>query len=145
MRLAYSVILALAGTTSVSIAQENLLCLGEKSTGFHWNGSSWDATTFNVTDARYVVKPVAEYEYVDGNKVNYEITRLGESFSAHKCFRGMYNGAAVDQIACGGLGFGFIVNFKTLRFQEVYTLGFVDGSDAGGNTPSLTIGRCSPF
>jgi hypothetical protein len=36
-----------------------------------------------------------------------------------------------------------LIDTTALRYQELYGLGFIDGEDKPGNTPFLTIGKCT--
>ncbi|BCH26114.1 hypothetical protein [Mesorhizobium sp. L-8-3] len=42
----------------------------------------------------------------------------------------------------GGLNY-YDLNLTTRRYQQTYHAGFIDGEDAGGNTPSLEVGKCT--
>jgi hypothetical protein len=126
--------------STASAASETLLCVADMSTGFAMENNDWAIARFNVKDVRFVVKPVKPHNRL-GYDVNYEVTKIGDSQASHHCNRG--NGA--EAIACGGLGWGIIVNFRTLRFQEYYGIGYADGRDDGQNTPYLTIGKCAPL
>lgn len=125
--------IALLTAFACPVQAENYLCIGDLSTGFFWNGSEWQQTYFNVKADQFVVA-------IDGLTVT--VTRVGRSAPTHTCELAV---AGIEQAACGGLGYGFVVNFRTLRFQDYYGLGYVNGGDSADNTPSLTIGRCSPF
>jgi hypothetical protein len=141
MRLAVCATLALTMLTATAVAQpDTFLCIADKSTGFKLQGKQWDIANFKIEDTRYLVKAVPERMGLDG-KVNYEITPFGEKYALHECYRE----GTVEQIACGGLGIGFLMNFRTLRFQEMYGIGYVSGEDDGNNTPYMTIGKCSPL
>lgn len=141
MKLATVAILVFLSTTSAAnAASETLLCVADMSTGFAMDGKEWVTARFNVKDQRIVVKPVTPYEYL-GQQVNYEVTKMGESYPSHRCVRS--DGA--EGMTCGGLGWGFTVNFRTLRYQDYYGIGYVDGRDNGDNTPSITIGKCVPL
>jgi hypothetical protein len=121
-----------------ALAQETLVCVADKSTGFSWNGSSWITSDFNTGNQKYLVKPVPEYG--TDFKVNYEIRAFGSDVAKHRCFRK----EGWSEVTCGGLHFwGFMLNFESLRFQEYYGVGYVDGRDSVENTPALTIGTCS--
>ena len=44
---------------------------------------------------------------------------------------------------CEATLYEYIINLETLRFLEVYARGYVDGRDEEGNSPSITVGKCS--
>lgn len=140
--LMLAALLASAYASPALAEGETLLCVGELSTGFRLDGKNWTIAKFNTDKDRYVVKPVKLKDY-SGSPVNYEVTQLGEQYAIHECFRA--EGNAGIEMVCGGLGMGFIVNFKTLRYQETYGIGYLDGEDKPGNTPAISIGKCSPL
>jgi hypothetical protein len=128
---------ALAATAFVisgpALADASYLCIGDLSTGFRYDGERWTTTTFNVDNDKFAVKVVG---------VKVEVTRIGSSYPIHQC--DLYAEDAV-QFACGGLGYGFVMNFQSLRFQDFYGIGYVDGKDDSPDTPATTIGKCSPL
>lgn len=125
---------ALLAAPSVAEAQSRTyLCIGDLSTGFVWKDGIWKEATFHVQEDRFAVK-------IEGMSVS--VTQIGRDYPSHTCSLAV---ADADQFACGGLGYGFVMNLTTLRYQDFYGLGYVDGSDSANNTPSLTIGKCSPL
>jgi uncharacterized protein YerC len=120
-------------------SQETLICLADLSTGFQFKNGNWTIANFTTGNDRFIVKPLTQQERLI-QPFNYIVTRIGESTATHECNRRPDS----SQMICGGLGIGMIVNFTTLRFQEIYGLGFIDGNDRpGGDTPAMTIGKCS--
>jgi hypothetical protein len=130
-------------TPSAVLAQEQFLCLGDKATGFRWDGRSWVTTDFTVGQDKFLVQEVAPKEY--GFKVyNYVVKKFGSDEITHHCDRSkMGDGKMGARILCGGLGYGMLIDVVSMRYQEVYGLGYIDGKDAPGNTPSFTIGTCT--
>lgn len=108
-------------------------CAATHSTGFRLNDGKWRSVDFNIEPMRYVIAP-------DG--AEYTVTKLGQQFPFHRCQNTMPAGQQIHLI-CGGLGYGWLFSERTLRFQEYYGIGYIDGEDKGGNTPSITIGTCS--
>ncbi|QKC83461.1 hypothetical protein EB232_19240 [Mesorhizobium sp. NZP2077] len=68
------------------------------------------------------------------------MTKLGNDYPTHQCKNDLPPGGKIH-LVCGGLGFGFVFNEATLRFQQFYGFGFIDGDSA--ETPAITIGKCS--
>ena len=142
MRLAPLSAVVLASCMTAARAENpTLLCIADQSIGYSMEGQNWTFSRFNSTDKKYVVKPVPERDH-NGEKVNYEVTQFGKSTVDYECYRWPDD---AEQIACGGIGWNFMLNFKSLRFQDTYTIGYVDGRDDGQNTPSMTIGKCAPL
>ena len=114
------------------------LCVPFKSTGYKWANETWQSVDFN-TPHTFLVAEVPAYPWL-GGEVGIHVTKVGDANPNYRCpaFQG-------DQIACGGLGMGFVFNRESLRYQELYGFGYIDGSDAPGNTPYLEIGKCSPL
>lgn len=116
------------------------LCVPELSTGFSLESGEWVRSAFTVKGESIIVAEVTGKRDYLGEPYGIEVTHTGDEFPMHTCpplSEGMV------QVACGNMGYGFLFNKSTLRFQEYYGIGFVDGRDDGGNTPSLTIGHCS--
>ncbi|MFT3672045.1 hypothetical protein [Aestuariivirga sp.] len=126
----------------VADAQETLLCVADAATGYKWDGKDWQSVNFNVSDEKYAVKP-SQRQRSPADGMDYDVVRLGDNYSSAPCWREKFkNGNYMGQVACGGLGIGFIVNFTTLRFQHVYGHGFVGGADDGKDSPYIAIGKC---
>jgi hypothetical protein len=139
--------MALAGLATwfqSSIAQaapETLLCIGELRTGFIIEEGKWRSAKFGVDDARLLVKPVKQHVGILGEQVNYEVYEMGSKSPLVECYRS----GKSDQMLCGGLLIGMVVNFSSYRFQRFYGHGYLSGLDDGKDTPTLTIGKCSPL
>lgn len=124
------------------LAGESFVCLGEKATGFHWNGSDWAIANFKVSEDKFLVKETPPSELF-GTTYNYEVRRFGADKRLFRCERFKIGKSYSSRIRCGGLGSGMLIDVKSMRFQEVYGFGYIDGKDQPGNTPSITIGKCS--
>lgn len=114
------------------------LCVPDQATGFKWIDGAWQDVTFD-TPHTYLIKEVPEYE-LGGMFVALEVTQIGRANPTHRC-----PPIVGEQVACGGLGMGFVFNRATLRYQEYYGFGYVDGGDSPENTPAIEIGKCSPL
>lgn len=115
------------------------LCIPDLATGFVFEQGRWQTTSFRTQGKTIVVVEVPPYDFA-GRLVGVEVTHTGDSFPYHRC---PPLPADAPHVTCGGLGVGFLFNAETLRYQENYGLGFVDGGDSPDNTPSIEIGRCS--
>lgn len=115
-------------------SDRNYLCVGDMATGFKYNGAKWESVNFFVNDSKFAVK-------ISGLAV--EVTKIGDSYPMASC--DLYAEDA-GQFSCGGLGFGFVMNFRSLRFQTFYGIGYIAGEDGNDpDTPAITIGKCSPL
>lgn len=123
---------------SASQSQETLICLADLSTGFRLENGNWTITQFNTGNQRFLVSPIKDQDPLKAS-FNYTVTRIGDAAPRYYCSRIVNQ----TQMVCGGMGWGFVVNFSTLRFQDIYGIGFLDGTDQPGNTPGMTIGKCS--
>lgn len=45
-------------------------------------------------------------------------------------------------VSCDAAFMTYKFNFDKLRYMRIYSFGFVDGEDKGGNTPLVEIGKC---
>ncbi|PWJ87390.1 hypothetical protein C8D77_117106 [Mesorhizobium loti] len=127
----------LAALLSQSLPAEagQFFCAADLSTGFKFTGTGWLSTNFIVTDMRFTIAPA------DSSGSTYTVTKLGEAYPTHRCTNDLPPGGPIH-LLCGGLGSGFVFNEATLRFQETYGFGFIDG-DSTQDTPAITIGKCS--
>lgn len=122
--------------------EQSYLCVAEQSTGFSFKNGSWQSTGFKADD-KYVIKPVsAEFTKTMPN-AKWIVVPLGDVAPMSVC--GEFNENGWLQ-SCGGF-VQFSFNRKTLKFLSAYMIGYVyteDGKE-NANTPSLTIGKCSPL
>ena len=51
--------------------------------------------------------------------------------------------AGENEIVCRALSYDLALNLSTGRFMLISRAGFIDGRDASGNTPSISIGNCT--
>lgn len=140
-----AVILLLAAIPlNPAFAQEQYICIGEKATGFKWDESrkSWEIVRFNARGDKFLVQRINPTKIL-GKTYNFEVREFGRKDVRHRCERFETMTYEHPLINCGGIGFGMWINTETLRYQEVYGLGYIDGKDDTGNTPSLTIGTCT--
>ena len=112
-------------------SQTAYLCVPSKSTGFAFDGRTWTNATFNIEKEKKLLK-------VNGNSS--EWLDLGQQ-NGMLCGGFSANGVLSCNLVFGELWF----NKKTLRYMETYLAGYVDGRDEKGNTPYITIGKCSPI
>lgn len=132
----------LAINPSGAAALEQYLCIGEKANGFRWNGTEWIHSTFKTDADKFLVYEVKPYELLD-KIFTFEVKRFGSDKVVQSCERYKTETYVGTRIICGGLGHGMLIDTKSLRYQEVYGLGYIEGKDTDGNTPSLTIGTCT--
>ncbi|WP_204524509.1 hypothetical protein, partial [Bradyrhizobium sp. SUTN9-2] len=103
------------------------------------NGSEWQHARFNVKDDSFLIEetdPTTNYGY------NYVVKQIGSQQTVNQCKRERLVSTEISsRIVCGGQHIGFLMDTKTLRFQQIYGGSFLSGD--GTDTPSLTIGRCS--
>ncbi|NLS03584.1 hypothetical protein HGP14_09460 [Rhizobium sp. P32RR-XVIII] len=129
---------AIVGSLSVFPAKaETLLCVEQISGGLKFLDGEWRSTTFRLSNPQYVVSPK------NGEPNTYEVKQLGKSYPDFTCERKVVDGQPSEQMACGGLGYGMLINFNALRFVEIYTFGYIEDDRSGGNTPFVTGGQCS--
>jgi hypothetical protein len=136
MRLFLAV--SLVGTSMMPAdAADNFVCIGEKSTGFHREGSVWERASFRADDQFVISQGTSPNEFV--------IRQTGSEKIVHTCKRETYDligGPLVSpDMICGGMAFNFSFNFETLRFQQFYGIGYV--GDTPNNTPYILIGKCT--
>jgi hypothetical protein len=131
MKKLIALILMLMYTNSC-FAQQAYICVADSSTGFKYNSNSriWEQTGFRVSEDKKLLKKVGQ---------GWEWSSFGSTYG-EKCGEINSYGLLNCDILFGTLRF----SKNTLRYIETYTVGYIDG-DKGGNTPAITIGKCSPL
>jgi hypothetical protein len=115
---------------------DTLLCVEEVAGGLKFVDGRWKGVPFNTGMNQLVV--------TSSDNRSYEVKRVGENHPTHRCERSrLPDGSLVDQIVCGGLGYGMLINFEKLRYVEIYSLGYIEDDQSGDNTPSVTGGKCT--
>lgn len=119
-----------------SVYAEGYICIPDKATGFKFNKTdkSWHTATFNVKNDKYILSN-------GSGKWRWKV--IGEKdHDFGKC--GDFN--EYGYINCDIFGSQITFNRKNLRYQSIYTVGYVSAGIAGtegGDTPYIEIGRCS--
>jgi hypothetical protein len=120
-------------TAALSKEPDSYLCIPDKATGFSYDhrSKSWVSTNFNLRGAKFLlIKTSKGWEWRDFG------ASLGQSCEAD---------ADGDLIICNLVLHEHKMSRKTLRFINSYLVGYVNGGDSDANTPSITIGKCSPL
>jgi hypothetical protein len=117
---------------STQACSESYLCIPDRATGFGFNKyqKSWVPLVFNVEQKILLKKTDRGWEWSEfGSKYGKLCGEMNE-FGGLRC----------------DLFFGEVLfNKNSLRYLETYIAGYVSGEDNNDNTPSITIGRCTPF
>ncbi len=119
-----------------SVYAEGYICIPDKATGFKFNKTdkSWYSTTFNVKNDKYILtNSSGKWKWKVVGEKDYDFGKCGD-FSEY------------GYINCDILGTQITFNRKNLRYQSIYTVGYVSAGIAGtegGDTPYIEIGRCS--
>lgn len=126
-------ILFFSSYTLVASAQNSYLCIPSKSTGFSFdnNKNSWVVSTFITTESkRILIKSNSKWEW----------RRFGDKWG-EPCG----DISEAGWLTCNGF-FGTVrFNKNNLRYVETYTFGYTDGKNNNENTPSISIGTCTPL
>ena len=155
----YRLIMALVMLSCANLvsAADSYLCVANKATGFQFNPESgeWGHVEF-IPRARYVVKQATDSEAVYSTKEGYAWTVTDSSGGDPNM------GCKMDFESAGGLycegfvGDIFRMNNKSMRYVFTYVGSYIEssldfsnreniknGSDRGGDTPTVEIGKCS--
>lgn len=101
---------------------------------------TWRSTTFRA-ESKYVVSKS------DRAGEAFEVKRIGQSFAGYRCKQSFNE---YGYLECDGLG-QFAFNKRNGRFLVTYTIAYMNVgigpelTDANSDTPSIEIGKCSPF
>ncbi|MDP9809394.1 hypothetical protein J2W42_002242 [Rhizobium tibeticum] len=114
---------------------ETLLCVEDVAGGIKFVDGAWKGVTFKVG---------RQFAVTSTDKKSYEVKEIGQKYAIHSCTREtLTTGELANQMACGGMGYGMLINFEKLRYIELYTWGYIEDDQTGKNTPSVTGGKCS--
>ncbi|MBX4899315.1 hypothetical protein [Rhizobium bangladeshense] len=134
--ITFAISVGLAG--AVSARAETLLCVEDVAGGLRFVDGQWQGVKFKTGATQYAITATAS------DPLTYQVKQIGKDYVQFTCSRFKFdNGTVSDQVSCGGLGYGMIINFAKLRYVEVYSLGYIDDDRSGQNTPSITGGKCS--
>lgn len=87
-----------------------------------------------MDDEKYLIK---------NKESSWEWSKFGEKNSYKFCK--VDNSYNFDKVKCWTFGGELIFNPKTLRYIHTYLHGYISGEDNNDNTPTITIGKCSPL
>jgi hypothetical protein len=115
-----------------------LICTTDQVTGFYFENGKWVRSHFQVSSKPYVVRPANASESRNG-RFAYIVVETGTQRPKYYCITNHIS----RRLTCGNSNSGMIVDFESLRFNEYYTHGFIDGRDSNDDTPSISIGYCA--
>lgn len=134
--IAVTISVGLAGAFAAKA--ETLLCVEDVAGGLKFVDGQWQGVKFKTGATQYAVTATVS------NPLTYQVKKIGNDYVQFTCNRFKFdNGTLSDQMFCGGLGYGMVINFAKLRYVEVYSIGYIDDDRSGLNTPSITGGKCS--
>ncbi|MGO6875578.1 hypothetical protein ACCS85_27620 [Rhizobium ruizarguesonis] len=117
---------------------ETLLCVEDVAGGLKFLDGEWQGVKFKVGGSQFAITASAS------NSLTYQVKQIGKDTVQFTCNRLKFeSGSLSDQMYCGGLDYGMVINFARLRYVEVYSLGYIEDDRSGQNTPSVTGGKCS--
>ena len=133
---------AIAQRATPTPKPEQYLCVTDHSAGVVYSApeKSWRPTIFRP-DAKYIVAKSSRPTEA------FQVTQVGQSIVSYRCKEGFNE---YGYLSCRGLG-DFTYNKKNGRFLATHTVGYVNVglgpelTDANSDTPSVAIGKCSPF
>jgi hypothetical protein len=124
---------------------ETFLCVADKATGFSFNKvtKEWASTNFRAS-AKHLITRSKQTD------VSWEVKEVGDKSAYTICAKDFNSNG---NLICQGFGNEFRFNRNSLRYMNVYLIGYwTDGNprssvggEEGGNTPSIEIGKCSPL
>ena len=123
---------------SDDVHSDTWLCISEDSTGFYFEDGKWGQAKFDVSDDKFIVRPLKESDgrYFKDKEHTYGVFDLGRDHPSKRC---KSNISIVCKVGLGELFF----SPKSGRFIKTYPVGYWDGQNNNNNTPHITRGRCS--
>lgn len=138
------VILLVCLISTVALADESYLCIGEHATGFAFNGKNKTWSTARFPPHKWIVKKSTNPKY------KLEIVEFGEEYPTLKCDTDFNDSGNLICLDTGGEGWGqFRMSKNNLRYLWAYPYGYwsdtneVKALKEGANTPLMEIGKCS--
>jgi hypothetical protein len=130
-------------------AVEGFACVGEQVAGIAFNRATkkWQATTFKANQTLVIKRPHAS----DARTKRFKWIAMepGSDIPKYVCDNEFSQDGS---LLCKGLGGQLHLNSRTLRFLQVQTFGYVEGTagpsatlnaQEGDNTPYLAAGQCT--
>ncbi|MBA1140243.1 hypothetical protein [Mesorhizobium neociceri] len=141
------------------------LCMGEAAGGVRYEPATrtWSGAVFNVEEDRFVVELKYEGETKVDNilggrhlvgEFDVKIKKFGE-VSGEPClpespvdsdFFKPIRMNFFGKLRCSLVSPHYTIydlNLESLRYMEIYTGDFTDGKDKEGETPNMTVGKCT--
>lgn len=144
--------ISLCFLASLALADEptsvSYYCAAEFAGGLRFDEAAkrWGSTEFVPRDKFLLKVTDRSAVQADGHKlISVSVTPSGSSNGAPCVQDGNYEMQLWPRgmIRCNSMLTDYVFNVKDNRFLAAYSFGFVDGEDAGGNTPSMTGGYCT--
>ena len=124
------------------VGADAYVCTADRSTGFIFKDSEWQAVNFDVSQNRYLVRKATEDDTHSTSPWIYG--EFGQPILGGQCDEPFVTGL----MSCRSAGQDFRMNTKTMRYQLYYWIGYVISNESGihpSDTPYIEIGRCSPL
>lgn len=125
-----------------SAYSEQFLCSPDAVGGvaFHEPFGQWVGTKFKAGPDFIISQPPSDH--IANGQVEFIVTELGTDASHIWCETGFSD---EGELLCEDAFYTLQFNKETLRFSEIYKIGFVSGENNNDNTPSISIGKCASF
>lgn len=121
---------------------EQFLCSPDAVGGvaFKPGQNQWVGTNFKTGPDLIISHPSADH-FAYGH-AEIIVTALGSNAPHIWCESGF---STKGVLHCDVGFYTFKFNKSTLRFIEIYKVGFISGEDNNDNTPAISIGKCAAF
>jgi len=121
--------------------ESTYFCVSEESTGFQYKAGKWSRANFEVSNDKFIIRKIKPGELYFKDKTHpYGMFPLGKKAPYLRCLAPT---KASGIIRCpAGIGELFF-SPESGRFLRTYTAGYWTGTDSDGDTPHITMGRCS--
>lgn len=129
-------ILLLSIYSGLAIGEEQYLCIEDQATGYTYkkNTDSWKKSSF-VAGKKFLVKTTKK-----DSKDYMTATIFGQSVPEYQCHNKLRN-----DFRCADNYGHFIFNENNLKFIMSYVVGYTDGEKSSSDTPTISIGTCTPL
>jgi len=125
-----------------STSELSYVCAVEEATGFIYKNGSWEASKFDESKNKFIIRPLKEGDrgFNNRNETPFALFESGRSLPDQYC--SLHKNYEETIFACRGLGELFFSS-KTGRFIKTYTSGYYSEEQGSEISPKIMRGHCS--
>lgn len=119
------------------------LCTPLAAAGFQARDGVWSSAPADREARPYRVQPIDPADSLDGKSDYRAVIATGDHVPMECRSLAKHDDPETARILCGGLGWGFLMDTGTMRYQELFGIGYVENeTPQDAIAPYLAIGTC---